>query len=210
VRIGILGGTFNPVHYGHLVVAAEVIQKFALSKVIFVPSYLPPHKDNSDIAPSQDRFRMCLLATQSHPSFSVSSLELERGGKSYSIETVKEFLHIYGKDTELYFIGGADAILEISTWKDMEELLRLCEFIVASRPGFETDEIDKRVLTRTHFIEVPALDISSTEIRHRAKEGKNIKYLLPEKVEEYICEHKLYLGFITSNSSFIIHKEVPK
>ena len=194
MQIGILGGTFNPVHYGHLVVAAEVVQELDLDKVIFVPSYLPPHKNDPDIAPSQDRFQMCLLATQSHPSFSVSSLELERGGKSYSIETVKEFLNIYGKDSKLYFITGADTIREISTWKDIEELSQLCEFIVASRPGFPMDGIDKRVLKRTHLIKVPALDISSTEIRRRVREGRNIKYLVPEKVEEYIYEHKLYLG----------------
>jgi len=193
VRIGILGGTFNPVHYGHLAVAAEVVEEFGLDKVSFVPVYLPPHKDDSDIAPSQDRFQMCLLATRSHHSFSVSSLELERGGKSYSIETVKEFLNIYGKDTSLYFITGADTILEIFTWKDIEELLQLCEFIVASRPGFPTDGIDKRVLQRAHLINGPDLDISSTEIRRRVSEGRNIKYLVPEKVEEYICEHKLYL-----------------
>lgn len=193
MRIGILGGTFNPVHYGHLAAAAEAVQEFDLDKVAFVPSYLPPHKNDPDIAPSQDRFRMCLLATQSHPSFSVSSLELERGGKSYSIETVKEFLNIYGEDTKLYFITGADAFLEISTWRDIEELFQLCEFIVASRPGFRTDKIDKHLLECTHLIEVPALDISSTDIRCRIREGRNIKYLVPEKVEEYIYEHRVYL-----------------
>lgn len=192
MRIGILGGTFNPVHYGHLAAAAEAAQEFDLGKVVFVPSFLPPHKNDSDIAPSRGRFQMCLLATQSHPSFSVSSLELERGGKSYSIETVREFLNIYGKDTGLYFIIGVDAILEISTWKDKEELFQLCEFIVASRPGFRAEGIDKRIFRYLHLIKVPALDISSTEIRRRVREGKNIKYLLPEKVEEYIYEHKLY------------------
>lgn len=198
MRIGILGGTFNPIHNAHLVVAAEVAQGFSLDKIIFVPSYLPPHKNDPDIAPSQDRFQMCLLATKSNPSFSVSSLELERGGKSYSIETVKEFLNIYGEDTKLYFITGADAILEISTWKDIEELFQLCEFIVASRPGFQTDKIDKHVLERTHLIKVPALDISSTDIRRRVREGRNIKYLVPEEVEEYIYKHKLYSQPITN------------
>ncbi|MCD5397745.1 nicotinate-nucleotide adenylyltransferase [candidate division NPL-UPA2 bacterium] len=192
MRIGILGGTFNPVHCGHLVAAAEVVQEFVLDKVIFVPSFLPPHKDDSNIAPSRDRFQMCLLAIQAHPSFSVSSLELERGGKSYSIETVKELLGIYGRNTNFYFIIGIDAIQEISTWKDKEELFRLCEFIVVSRPGFSAGGIDKRVLKHTHLIKVPALDISSTEIRRRVKEGRNIKYLVPEKVEKYIYEHKLY------------------
>lgn len=194
MRIGVLGGTFNPVHYGHLAAAAEAAREFDLDKVIFVPSYLPPHKDDSDIAPSQGRFRMCLLATQTQPSFSVSSLELERGGKSYSIETVKELLHIYGRDTRLYFIIGVDAILEISTWKDKGKLFQLCEFIVVSRPGFRAEGIDKGILQYLHLIKVPALDISSTEIRCRVREGKNIKYLLPEKVEEYIYKHKLYSG----------------
>ena len=192
MRIGILGGTFNPVHYGHLAAAAEVIPGFDLDKVIFVPSFIPPHKNDPDIAPSEDRFQMCFLATQSHPFFSVSSLELARGGKSYSIETVKEFLNIYGRDSRLYFIVGADAIREISTWKDKEELLQLCDFIVVSRPGFPTEGIDKQALERTHLIEVPALDISSTEICRRVREGRNIKYLVPEKVEEYIYKHKLY------------------
>ena len=192
MRIGILGGTFNPIHYGHLLVAAEVREKFDLEKVIFVPSACPPHKNHPDIAPPQDRYQMTVLATQSNPFFSVSNLELERSGKSYSIETVKELLNIYGKDTKLYFITGTDAILEIFTWKDREELLKLCQFIVATRPGFYIGKIDKSIVRQIHLIEIPGLDISSTDIRSRINEGRSIKYLLPEKVEEYIYKHGLY------------------
>ncbi len=192
MRIGILGGTFNPIHYGHLLVAAEVREKFDLEKVIFIPSAFPPHKNDPDIAPPSDRYQMTVLATQSNPFFSVSDLELQRSGKSYSVETVKELLNIYGKDTELYFITGADAILEIFTWKDREELLKLCQFIVATRPGFDTEDIEGTILKQIQLIEIPNLDISSTDIRQRIKERRNIKYLLPEKVEEYIYEHGLY------------------
>lgn len=192
MRIGILGGTFNPIHYGHLLVAAEVREKFDLEKVIFVPSACPPHKNHPHIAPPQDRYQMTVLATQSNPFFSVSNLELERSGKSYSIETVKELLNIYGKDTELYFITGTDAILEIYTWKDREELLKLCQFVVVTRPGFDARKIERKILKQIHLIEIPGLDISSTDIRRRIKEKKSIKYLLPEKVEEYIDEHGLY------------------
>ncbi|MCK4325868.1 nicotinate-nucleotide adenylyltransferase [bacterium] len=192
MRIGILGGTFNPVHCGHLVAADEVREKLALEKVIFVPSASPPHKNHPDIAPPEDRYQMTILATQSNPFFSASDLELQRPGKSYSIETVKKFLNIYGKDTKLYFITGTDAILEIFTWKDREELLKLCQFIVATRPGFDAGKIERTILKQVHLLKIPGLDISSTDIRSRIKEGRTIKYLLPEKVEEYIYEHGLY------------------
>ena len=192
MRIGILGGTFNPIHYGHLLVAAEVREKFDLEKVLFVPSASPPHKNHPDIAPPGHRYQMTVLATRSNPFFSVSDLELQRSGKSYAIETVKELLNIYGKDSKLYFITGTDAILEISTWKDREKLLKLCQFIVATRPGFDAEKIDKIILNQIHLLQIPNLDISSTDIRNRIKEGRTIKYLLPEKVEEYICEHGLY------------------
>ncbi|MCK4262128.1 nicotinate-nucleotide adenylyltransferase [bacterium] len=192
MRIGILGGTFNPVHCGHLVAADEVREKLALEKVIFVPSASPPHKNHPDIAPPEDRYQMTILATQSNPFFSASDLELQRPGKSYSIETVKKFLNIYGKDTKLYFITGTDAILEIFTWKDREELLKLCQFIVATRPGFDAGKIERTILKQVHLLKIPGLDISSTDIRSRIREGRTIKYLLPEKVEEYIYEHGLY------------------
>ncbi len=192
MRIGILGGTFNPIHYGHLLVAAEVREKFDLERVIFVPSASPPHKNHPDIAPPRDRYQMTVLATQSNRFFSVSDLELQRSGKSYSVETVKELLNIYGKDTKLYFITGTDAILEIFTWKDRKELLKLCQFVVATRPGFHAEKIDKTIVRQIHLIEIPNLDISSTDIRRRIKERRSIKYLLPEKVEEYIHEHGLY------------------
>lgn len=192
MRIGILGGTFNPIHYGHLLVAAQVREKFDLEKVIFVPSASPPHKNHPDIAPPRDRYQMTVLATQSNTFFSVSDLELQRPGKSYSVETVKELLNIYGKDTRLYFITGTDAILEIFTWKAKEELLKLCQFVVATRPGFHTAKIDKTIARQIYLLKIPNLDISSTDIRSRIKEGRTIKYLLPEKVEEYIYKHGLY------------------
>ncbi|MCD5390720.1 nicotinate-nucleotide adenylyltransferase [candidate division NPL-UPA2 bacterium] len=192
MRIGILGGTFNPIHYGHLLVAAQVREKFDLEKVIFVPSASPPHKNHPDIAPPRDRYQMTVLATQSNTFFSVSDLELQRPGKSYSVETVKELLNIYGKDTRLYFITGTDAILEIFTWKAKEELLKLCQFVVATRPGFHTAKIDKAIARQIYLLKIPNLDISSTDIRSRIKEGRTIKYLLPEKVEEYIYKHGLY------------------
>jgi nicotinate-nucleotide adenylyltransferase len=187
-----MGGTFNPIHYGHLVVAAEAGDQFKLDKIVFIPSGTPPHKDNPDIAPARARYEMTCLATRSNPLFSVSSLEIERGEKSYSVDTMRKLLAIYGRESEVYFIVGADAMVEIESWKDVDELLKLCEFIVASRPGFSLKEIRPAVMKRSHIMKIPEIGISATDIRTRIKDERSIKYLVSLEVEEYIRRHNLY------------------
>ena len=199
LRLGIMGGTFNPIHHGHLVMAEEVRNKFGLDKVIFVPTGNPPHKDSQELAAAQDRYLMTVLATMTNLYFEVSPLEIERQGVSYTIDTIKEFKKTYGKSTKIYFITGADAILSIFTWKNMEDLLESCSFIAATRPGYCLQELKSKIeainpayLKHIHLVEVPGIAVSSTDVRERIREGKPIKYLMPETVESYIIKNKLY------------------
>ncbi|GAW93342.1 nicotinate-nucleotide adenylyltransferase [Calderihabitans maritimus] len=197
-KLGIMGGTFDPIHYGHLVAAEAVRYKFGLDKVIFVPSGRPPHKKGQIITESRHRYLMTVLAVATNPFFEVSRTEIERKGYSYAIDTVRQFQRIYPKH-KIFFITGADAILQILTWKNVDELVRLCQFVAVTRPGFNLGEVQtnlsllpeeyRRVI---HFMEVPALAISSTDIRRRVKTGEPIKYLLPEPVEYYIYKNNLY------------------
>lgn len=194
-----MGGTFDPIHQGHLVTAEAARHKYALDKVIFVPSGKPPHKKGYDIMSAEQRYLMTVLATATNPFFEVSRIEVDRSGESYTIDTVKSFKKMYGQNTELFFITGADAILEILTWKNFEELLHLSYFIAATRPGFNLlnlrenlKKLSPTAIERITPIEVPAMAISSTEIRRRIRKGESIKYLLPEAVERFIFKNKLY------------------
>ncbi len=198
-RIGLMGGTFDPIHYGHLVTAEVARVKFQLEVVVFVPSGIPPHKQAIAISPGRDRFMMTVLATATNPHFEVSRAELDRKGPSYTIDTVREFQRRCAPGAEIFFITGADAALEIFTWKDARELLRACAFIVATRPGYCMERLEaelaeaRRLAARGVFVvEVPALAISSTDIRARVAEGDPIRYLLPESVENYIRKAGLY------------------
>ncbi|MCG9967014.1 nicotinate-nucleotide adenylyltransferase [Pelotomaculum terephthalicicum JT] len=197
-KLGVMGGTFDPIHYGHLVAAEGAREELALDKVIFIPAGKPPHKPGHDLADAGDRYLMTGLAIDSNIFFEVSSIEIDRPGPSYTVDTIQFIMNQY-PGAEIYFITGADAILEIITWKNVERLLSLCYFVAASRPGYRLDELwekvgafiqcpEKKILG----MEVPALAISSTDIRRRVREGKTIKYLLPEPVEEYIAKKKLY------------------
>ncbi|RKD27961.1 nicotinate-nucleotide adenylyltransferase [Caminicella sporogenes DSM 14501] len=199
-RIGLMGGTFDPIHYGHLVLAEQVRTQFQLEKIIFIPSGIPPHKDSLTLSSAKDRYIMTLLATVTNPYFEVSEIEIKDKEISYTIKTIKKLKNIFGSDTELFFITGADALYEIDTWKSPEELLKLCSFIGATRPGFDEEKLKKKIdfykreYSANIFItSVPALAISSTDIRDRIKEGRSVKYLLPEAVEHYIYKNKLYL-----------------
>ena len=190
-----MGGTLNPIHHGHLVAAEIIRDEFKLGEVLFVPSGKPPHKENNnEIAPPGHRWMMTVLATASNEYFSASAIEIERGGESYTRDTLRELKKIYGEKTEMYFISGADAIAEISTWHKTDYLPKLATFIAASRPGYRLDweKIDPRFRACTSLIEIPALAISSTEIRQRIREEKTIKYLVPEVVEKYIYKNRLY------------------
>ncbi len=204
--VALFGGTFNPIHYGHLAIAEEVRTKFNLDKVIFVPTYLPPHKEPETLVDAKQRLIMTNLATVSNPCFEVSMFEVHKGGKSYTIDTVKHFRQLFGDKVQLYFIVGADMLMEISTWKNIEELLKLCRFIAVPRPGYDIQKIFNQyflasenysvaneLLDNILIEDIAMLDISATNIRRRVKEWKSIKYLLPEPVEQFIHNHQLYL-----------------
>lgn len=194
-KIGIMGGTFDPIHYGHLVTAEEVRQEFNLDKVVFVPSGKPPHKKDIIITPAEHRCAMVELAIASNPAFTLSRVEVDREGYSYAADTVDAFIDAYGKETEIYFITGADAIKAIMSWYKVDELMAKCKFIAATRPGyvFNKDQyLPEAYREKIFYFNVTALAISSSEIRQLTGAGKSIKYLLPEKTEEYIYKNNLY------------------
>lgn len=194
-RIGIMGGTFDPIHYGHLVTAEIARSKFALDTVVFVPSGHPPHKQ---FVPghAEQRLMMTLLATVTNPYFQISRLEVDRLGPSYTYDTLTEFSKLYGDASKFYFITGADAVLEMLSWRNAENLIGLCSFIAATRPGYRLTDVRQlpgNFRENIETMQVPALSISSTDIRRRIREGDPIKYLLPEAVETYIYKQRLYL-----------------
>lgn len=198
-KIGIMGGTFDPIHIGHLVTAEAVRIEYGLEKVLFIPAGNPPHKQDLNVTPAMHRYIMTVMATYSNPYFCVSPIELERSGPSYTIDTVKELIKLYGGRTELYFITGADAIHELPTWEQIDELIALCHFVGATRPGCirSLDDVIKRFGTlgrkRIHRLATPELEISSTDIRERVRNGRSIKYIVPESVESYILKEGLYI-----------------
>ncbi|MGQ9824425.1 MAG: nicotinate-nucleotide adenylyltransferase [Desulfotomaculales bacterium] len=199
-RIGLMGGTFDPVHHGHLVAAEEARYQFSLERVIFIPAGRPPHKVSREISSARHRLAMTKLAIESNPFFDLSTVEIDRPGLSYTINTVRDMRRIYPR-AEFFFITGADAVLEILSWKHIDELLDKCNFIAAKRPGYRLGKLRDKLpgisevqFGRIAVMEVPALAISSTDIRERVRMGRPIKYLLPESVEKYIREHGLYAG----------------
>lgn len=189
MSVGIFGGTFNPIHNGHLLIAEDVREKLNLDKVLFIPAENPPHKKVNNLADSCHRLEMVKLAIKGNPYFSVSDIEIKRGGVSYSIETIKTLKEVYQKGTKFFFIMGADSILEFMEWKEWESLLGLCNFVVVPRPGYECDEsLFKNVV----FLQAKMFDISSTEIRKKIEANQSIRYLVPDVVAKYIEGHKLY------------------
>lgn len=198
-RIGIMGGTFDPIHYGHLVTAEQARFTFSLDKVVFVPTGHPPHKQESEVSEAGHRLAMTKLATQSNAHFGVSSIEVDRPGPTYAVDTVSEFRRMYPPGAELLFITGADAVLQMTGWRDYDTLMQLCEFVAATRPGYvlENEKIAQMFGTnasKINFFEVPALAISSTDIRARVRAGRPVRYLLPDAVIDYISSSKLYSG----------------
>lgn len=198
-RIGVMGGTFDPIHYGHLVTAEAARKEFGLERVVFLPSGIPPHKDPKAVTGAEHRYMMTVLATLSNPHFDVSRVDIDREGVTYTVDSLKILKQLFGESTELYFITGADAILEIVSWKNSDQLLKLAHFIGATRPGFSLQSVPKLTQEwlashpeRVHLIKVPALAISSTDIRERVRAGDSIRYLVPEPVEHYIRRHNLY------------------
>ncbi len=187
-RIGVMGGTFDRIHHGHLVAASEVAQWFDLDEVIFVPTGEPWQK--SDVSPSEHRYLMTVIATASNPRFTVSRVDIDRSGPTYTIDTLRD-LKTQRPDAELYFITGADAIAQILSWRDHDELWDLAHFVAVSRPGhvlsivgLPTDDVSQ--------LEIPALAISSTDCRERVEHGNPVWYLVPDGVVQYIAKHHLY------------------
>jgi len=187
-----MGGVFDPIHCGHLFTAEEARVKYKLDKVIFIPCYRPAHKKRNDISNSEDRYLMTVLATRNNQFFEVSKIELNRPGTSYSVDTVKEFLKENNYGVKIFFITGSDAFLEVDSWYKSEELIKLCQFVAATRPGYNLNKLDEKFNKIIKIMKIPALSISSTDIRKRVKEGGNIKYLVPYEVEKYIYEKGLY------------------
>jgi len=187
-RIGILGGTFNPVHIGHLAIAQTVLDEFKLDKVIFVPSNLPPHKRKKNVISARERYQMMCLAVKGNPCFDISDFEIKRKGTSYSIHTVNYFLEQFSKKTKFFFIIGSDMLAGLTSWKKFEELNRKVNFVAVNRKGFE------KVKSKTKVKKIDTLDlgISSSYIRRCLRNGKTVKYLLPESVSNYIDKRKLY------------------
>lgn len=187
MKIGILGGTFNPIHIGHLIIAEEAREKLGLERIIFVPAYLPPHKDNSDIAPAHHRLNMAKLAIKGNKYFLVSDMEIKRDGRSYTIDTIKEFKKIY-PDEDLYFIIGSDLLTYLDEWKDLSEIIKMVKFVAATRPGYPLKNLPSYIST----VDIRAVDISGFEIRNCVKEHKSFRYLVPDAVYKYILKKRLY------------------
>lgn len=198
-RFGIMGGSFDPIHYGHLMLAEQIRTQFHLDKVFFIPVGNAPHKESGRMTDKLQRYEMTVLATMTNPGFSVSRIEIDSDTVSYTINTVKKLKEQLEEEDTLYFITGADAIIELETWKDFKDLLGICKFIGATRPGIDKskmiskiDELKSLYGADISITSVPALAISSTDIRDRVRDGQSIRYLLPESVEHYIYKKDLY------------------
>ncbi|MDI9371085.1 MAG: nicotinate-nucleotide adenylyltransferase [Synergistota bacterium] len=195
-NIGIMGGTFDPIHFGHLLAAEESRTMVGLDEVIFVPAGDPAHKRLRRVAPSESRFVMTLLATLGNPDFTPSRIEIDRHEPSHTVDTLREMQHWYSPDEVVfYFITGLDAVINITTWKEYAELPELCKIVAVNRPGYAKKELDalpQELKNAIIPLEIPLLSISSTEIRRRVEEGRSVKYLLPEAVEQYILKNGLY------------------
>ena len=212
MRLGILGGTFDPIHFGHLRLAEEVGEELALENVYLIPAALPPHKDRRPLTPFEQRLAMIRMAAQESPILEAQDLEGHRQGLSYSIETLKEFRRLFKSDLELFFILGMDAFLEIETWKEYQRLFDYAHFVIINRPGVQSETLESFLLSLdvgfkkegngNGFVvpsgnvliykEVTLMDISSTKIREMIGAGKSIRFLVPESVRRYIVEEGLY------------------
>lgn len=191
-RIGVMGGTFDPVHHGHLVAASEAQSVFGLDQVVFVPTGRPWQKGGREISDPEHRYLMTVIATAANPGFSVSRVDIDRPGRTYTTDTLRD-LHAQHRDADLFFITGADALQSILTWRDADELFDLAHFIGVTRPGHALDT-EGLPQDRVSLIEVPAMTISSTDCRRRVEEGMPVWYLVPDGVVQYISKYGLYTG----------------
>jgi nicotinate-nucleotide adenylyltransferase len=192
-RVGVMGGTFDPIHHGHLVAASEVQAWFDLDEVVFVPAGDPWQKSGRQVAPAEHRYLMTVIATASNPRFGVSRVDIDRAGPTYTVDTLRD-LKAAMPDAELYFITGADALADIFTWRSADDLFALAQFVGCTRPGHEMDEKTLAAIPadRVTMVEIPALAISSTECRARARRGEPVWYLVPDGVVQYIAKHDIY------------------
>ncbi len=195
-KLGIMGGTFNPIHYAHLFTSNYVLEKYNLDKIVFIPTGEPPHKRDINIASAEDRYNMTSLATEDNPNFFISNIEIERHKTTYTIDTLRQIKSICDEDTELYFITGTDTINQVYSWKEPDAIFELTKFIVTTRPNYILDENTENLLKKhkdkIYICETPMLEISSTSIRKRIEQEKTVTYLLPKNVEEYIYKNNLY------------------
>ena len=192
-RIGVMGGTFDPIHHGHLVAASEAQAWFGLDEVLFVPTAEPWQKADRQVSPAEHRYLMTVIATASNPGFSVSRVDIDRGGPTYTIDTLRDLRGLH-PEADLYFITGADALTEIFTWRDADDVFELAHFVGCTRPGSEMDPetLSKIPSDRVTMVEVPALAISSTDVRRRTMRGEPVWYLVPDGIVQYIHKHDLY------------------
>lgn len=198
-KIGISGGTFDPIHNGHLILTEMVREQYDLERVVFIPSGTPPHKPISGVTDAEHRFRMVECAVSTNPYFTASHIEIDRKGYTYTIDTLKHLKQIYGDETKLFFITGADVIWDLTAWRRFDEIFGMCEFVTALRPGYKKEVFEKEIeylrdkySARIHLAEIPLIQISSTAIREKVRNNNSIKYLVPECVESYIIENGLY------------------
>jgi nicotinate-nucleotide adenylyltransferase len=195
-RLGVMGGTFDPVHHGHLVAASEAAARFGLDEVLFVPTGQPWQKDSREVTPAEHRYLMTVIATAANPDFTVSRVDIDRPGPTFTVDTLRDLRERYGPDVDLYFITGADALEQILGWKDSDELFSLARFIGVTRPG-HTLSTEGLPADRVSLLEVPAMAISSTDIRERSCQGEPIWYLVPDGVVQYVRKHRLYPTAVT-------------
>jgi len=187
-KIGLFGGTFDPVHIGHLLMARTAMEQMGLDKIIFIPSCVPPHKKAPTLFTAKERLGLIRKAVRSIPEFEVSDFEIKKGGKSYSVDTVRHFRSIYGASDRLYFIVGGDAIKQLDTWKDIDTLKAMCSFVSVNRPGYPRGEEKLKY----HAVTMNGIEMSSTEIRKRILTGKSIQFLVPDSILGYIKKHQSY------------------
>jgi nicotinate-nucleotide adenylyltransferase len=190
-RLGVMGGTFDPIHHGHLVAASEVQFWFHLDEVVFVPTGQPWQKPDQKVSPAEDRYLMTVIATASNPGFSVSRVDIDRPGPTYTVDTLRDLRSLRGPEWELYFITGADALEQILSWRNLDELFELAHFVGCTRPGHTLSDAGLPE-GKVTLVEVPALAISSTECRQRVSDGEPIWYLVPDGIVQYITKRQLY------------------
>jgi nicotinate-nucleotide adenylyltransferase len=192
-----MGGTFDPIHHGHLVAASEVASLFHLDEVVFVPTGQPWQKAETDVSPAEDRYLMTVIATASNPRFSVSRIDVDRGGPTFTIDTLRDLKKLRGEQSEFFFITGADALAQILSWRDVDELFALAHFIGVTRPGHSLADPGSPE-GGVSLVEIPALAISSTDCRARVRSNEPVWYLVPDGVVQYISKRRLYAGDVTA------------